>query len=127
MALARDLERLLGKDRVSIASTTLAEHAADRWFASRIPDVVVFAGSTEDVSKLLRFAHRRGIPVTPRGAGCGYVGGCVHGRRHALSLARMKHQGINFATRWPWSAGVITAPCQPRRGKAAFYRPIPRA
>ena len=76
-ALARDLERLLGKDRVSIASTTLAEHAADRWFASRTPDVVVFAQSTEDVSKLMKFAHRRGIPVTARGAGYGYVGGCV--------------------------------------------------
>jgi len=29
------------------------------------------------VSRILRFADRRGIPVTPRGAGHGYVGGCV--------------------------------------------------
>ncbi|HZL77798.1 MAG TPA: FAD-linked oxidase C-terminal domain-containing protein, partial [Candidatus Limnocylindrales bacterium] len=39
---------------------------------------------------ILRFAHKNKIPVTPRGAGHGYVGGCVpmHGGI-ALSLERM--------------------------------------
>ncbi|HEY2341662.1 MAG TPA: FAD-binding protein, partial [Chthoniobacteraceae bacterium] len=60
---------------MSLDPAVLASHAADRWFASRLPDVVVFADSTQQVSKLLRFANRQGIPVTPRGAGVGYVGG----------------------------------------------------
>lgn len=128
-ALARDLERLLGKDRVSIASATLAEHAADRWFASRVPDVVVFAQSTEDVSKLMKFAHRRGIPVTARGAGYGYVGGCVPLEGGiALSLARMKKiKEINFADAVAIvEPGVITATLQAEaRKKRLFYPPDP--
>src|SRR5690242_11122808 len=88
--LARELQRLLGKDKVSVAAETLAQHAADKWFASRTPEVVVFAESTADVSKVMKLAHRRGIPVTARGAGYGYVGGCVPVEGGiVLSVARM--------------------------------------
>jgi len=129
MSLARDLERLLGKDRVSMAEATLAEHATDRWFASRTPDVVVFAQSTADVSKLLRFADRRGIPVTARGAGYGYVGGCVPVQGGiALSLARMNRiKEINFADAVAVvEPGVITATLQSEvRKKRLFYPPDP--
>ncbi len=46
--------------------------------------------SAQSVSKILKFATRHKIPVTPRGAGHGYVGGCVpmHGGI-ALSTERM--------------------------------------
>jgi len=129
MSLARDLERLLGKDRVSTTEATLAEHATDRWFASRTPDVVVFAQTTADVSKLLRFAHRRGIPVTARGAGYGYVGGCVPVQGGiALSLARMNRiKEINFADAVAVvEPGVITATLQSEvRKKRLFYPPDP--
>ena len=129
MALAKDLTKLLGADRVSIATDTLAAHAADRWFASRTPEVVVFAESTDDVSKLLKFANRRGIPVTPRGAGYGYVGGCVPVQGGiALSLARMKRiKEINFADAVSVvEPGVITADLQnAARKKRLFYPPDP--
>jgi glycolate oxidase len=47
--------------------------------------------STASVSKLLAFAHARRIPVTARGAGYGYVGGCVPTRGGVvLSLERMR-------------------------------------
>ena len=38
---------------------------------------LVFAKSTEEVSKLLRYAHANKIPVTPRGAGTNLVGSTV--------------------------------------------------
>ncbi|PYI71959.1 MAG: FAD/FMN-containing dehydrogenase, partial [Verrucomicrobia bacterium] len=62
------------------------------------PDLVVFARSTEDVSKLLHFASREKVPVTARGGGFGYVGGCVPARAGiALSLIRMNRiKEINF-------------------------------
>jgi glycolate oxidase len=49
------------------------------------------------VSTLLRFAHRHRLPVTARGAGHGYVGGCVPVQGGiALSLARLNRiQEIN--------------------------------
>lgn len=39
--------------------------------------VLVFPQSTEEVSKILKYAHKHGIPVTPRGAGTNLVGSTV--------------------------------------------------
>src|SRR5580692_5483875 len=126
MLLARQLEKLLGKSRVSVEPATLAAHAADKWFASRPPEVVVFAESTAEVSKLLKFAHRRRIPVTPRGSGYGYVGGCVPLRGGiALSLARMNRiREINTADSVAVvEPGVITGVLQAEARKRGLYYP----
>src|SRR5438067_6551342 len=99
MELASELRKLLGNEIVSNDPETLAAHGGDKWFAAHQPDVVVFARSADDVSELLRFASREKIPVTARGGGFGYVGGCVpaHGGV-ALSLMRMNRiNEINFA------------------------------
>jgi glycolate oxidase len=126
---ARQLTRLLGADRVSTAPAVRAQHAADKWFASRAPEAVVFACSTEDVSRLLRWAHARGIPVTPRGAGFGYVGGCVPVRGGiALSLARMRRiKEIHFADGVAVvEPGVLTGELQDAaRRRGLFYPPDP--
>lgn len=51
---------------------------------------MVWARSTQSVAAVLGFAQRHGVPVTARGAGHGYVGGCVPMRGGiVLSLARM--------------------------------------
>jgi glycolate oxidase len=69
---------------------TLEKYAGDKWFATHQPDAVALPRSAESVSKILRFANENKIPVTPRGAGYGYVGGCVPIRGGiALSLERM--------------------------------------
>jgi glycolate oxidase len=88
--LLEALTAMLGEGKVSAADEVRAEHSKDKWFASHLPEVVVFAESTEDVSKLLAYAHRKRIPVTTRGAGIGYVGGCVPVKGGVLlSMARM--------------------------------------
>jgi len=71
-----DALKALGLD-VSQTSDVLKEHATDKWYASNLPEVVVFAHSTEDVSKVMTYAHEHKVPVTTRGAGVGYVGGAV--------------------------------------------------
>ena len=69
---------------------TLAIYAGDKWFATHQPDAVALPRSAKSVSKILRFANQHKIPVTPRGAGHGYVGGCVPVRGGiVLSLERM--------------------------------------
>lgn len=84
------LVQRLGPGKVSIAPDVIQTHSTDRWHASSPPDVVVFAESTGDVSHVLSFASEHRIPVTPRGAGVGYVGGCVPVQAGiALSVARM--------------------------------------
>ena len=68
----------------------LADYAGDKWFAARQPDAVALPRTTRAVSAILRFANRHKIPVTPRGAGHGYVGGCVPVRGGiVLSTERM--------------------------------------
>ncbi len=53
-------------------------------------DVVVLADNSEEVAAILRYAHDRGIAVTPRGAGTGLSGGAVPVRGGiVLSLERM--------------------------------------
>ena len=91
MDVIDELRDLLGKGKVSAMAEVLAEHGTDRWNFSSLPEVVVFAESREDVVAVMKFAHERGIPVTTRGAGVGYVGGCVPvAGGIALSVARMK-------------------------------------
>ncbi len=87
--LAR-LKHLLSPGELSFDPAVLAEHSADKWFASHKPDAVAFPRGTASVATLLRFANKHRIPVTPRGAGHGYVGGAVPVRGGiVLSLARM--------------------------------------
>src|SRR5881227_3047199 len=129
MSLADELRQLLGNDAVADDPETLAAHSGDKWFAAHEPEIVVFARSTDDVSNLLRFASREKIPVTARGGGFGYVGGCVPARGGiALSLMRMNHvREINFADAVAIvEPGVFTAELKTAaRAKKLFYPPDP--
>jgi glycolate oxidase len=129
MALASELRELLSSDAVADDDETLAAHSGDKWFAAEAPEVVVFARSTADVSKLLKFASGRKIPVTARGAGFGYVGGCVPTKKGiALSLMRMNRiKEINFADAIAIvEPGVITADLKAAaRAQKLFYPPDP--
>lgn len=129
MNLASELRKLLGNEAVSDDAAELRAHAGDKWFANHSPEVVVFATSTEQVSNLMRFASEKKTPVTARGAGFGYVGGCVpiHGGV-SLSLARMNRiKEINFADAIAIAEpGVITADLQENaRKQQLFYPPDP--
>src|SRR5437763_16560536 len=129
MELASELRKLLGNEIVSIDPETLAAHGGDKWFAAHQPDVVVFARSVGDVSKLLRFASREKIPVTARGGGFGYVGGCVPARGGiALSLMRMNRvKEISFVDGVAVvEPGVFTADLKAAvRAQKLFYPPDP--
>src|SRR5437773_7025980 len=129
MALADELRKLLGSDAVADDAEALAVHSRDKWFAAEAPEVVVFARSTSDVSKLLSFASQKKIPVTARGAGFGYVGGCVPAKKGiALSLMRMNRiKEINFADGIAIvEPGVITADLKAAAGaQKLFYPPDP--
>lgn len=129
MALAHDLRQVLGAEVVFDDAETLAAHGGDKWFANHPPQVVVFAENTAQVSQLLKFASEHKIPVTARGAGYGYVGGCVPVRGGiVLSLARMNRiKEINFADAIAVvEPGVITGDLQAKaKEQKLFYPPDP--
>ncbi len=126
--LAR-LARLLPADELHFDEATRAAHAGDKWFASHPPDAVALPRSTGSVAAIMRFAHAHRIPVTARGAGHGYVGGCVPLQGGiALSLARMNrireiHAGDFVAVVQP---GVLTQRLQDAvEARGLFYPPDP--
>jgi len=125
----RPLAALFPKGVVASDAETLAAHAGDAWFASTLPQAVVFPRKAGDVAALLRFANKRKIPVTGRGAGRGYVGGCVP-KKHGIvvSFARMNRileinpvDGIGVV-----QPGVITGEFQAQaRQHGLLYPPDP--
>jgi glycolate dehydrogenase FAD-linked subunit len=129
MELASKLREILGNEIVAADPDMLAAHSGDKWFAAHEPDVVVLAKSTDDVSKLLQFASGEKIPVTARGGGFGYVGGCVPARGGiVLSLVRMNQiKEINFADAVAIvEPGVFTADLKTAvRAQKLFYPPDP--
>jgi glycolate oxidase len=129
MNVASELRDLLGNEIIADDPETLASHSGDKWFATHEPEVVVFARSTGDVCKLLQFASREKIPVTARGGGFGYVGGCVPARGGiALSLIRMNQiKEISFADAVAIvEPGVFTADLKAAaRAQKLFYPPDP--
>jgi len=129
MILAAELRALLGDEAVATDEATRLSHSGDKWFASHAPEVVVFPQDTTQVSRLLQFASEKKIPVTARGAGFGYVGGCVPAQGGVvLSLARMNRiKEISFEDAIAIvEPGVITAELQAAaRERGLFYPPDP--
>jgi len=127
--LKQKLVELLEADAVSNEPEVLAEHSGDKWFAAHEPEVVVFARSTSDVKGLLQFASAKKIPVTARGGGFGYVGGCVPVRGGiVLSLVQMNRiKEVNFADAVAIvEPGVFTANLKAAvRAQRLFYPPDP--
>ncbi|MCS7338288.1 MAG: FAD-binding protein [Verrucomicrobiae bacterium] len=127
--LLERLARLLPEGEIALDVQTRTKYAADKWFASRVPDAVALPSCTRSVAILLKYANKHRIPVTPRGAGHGYVGGAVPARGGiVLSLERMNRiieiDPRDFVA--VVQPGVITQTLQEeveRRG--LFYPPDP--
>jgi glycolate oxidase len=54
-----------------------AKDASNLKKAFKIPDIVVFVKSIEDVQKVVKYANLHSIPIISRGAGTNMVGACV--------------------------------------------------
>ncbi|MDA1273910.1 MAG: FAD-binding protein [Verrucomicrobia bacterium] len=123
------MKKQLNPDELLFDVKTLDEHSGDKWFASARPDAVALPRSTASVARILAFAHRRRIPVTARGAGHGYVGGCVPVLGGiALSLARLTQiKEINSRDFVAVAdAGVVTQTLQDAvEARGLFFPPDP--
>ncbi len=124
-----ELRSCLQHGKVLTDLTSREVHGRDRWHHEHQPDAVVLPQTTEEVAAVMRFADRHNIPVTARGGGVGYVGGCVPvAGGIALSLFEMQaikevHAEDGIAVVEP---GVITADLQAiAASKGLFYPPDP--
>jgi glycolate oxidase subunit GlcD len=124
-----DLRNDLGAQVIRVSPRELDAYAGDAWHASAKPEAAALPRNRDEVSRILAFCNRRGIPLTTRGAGRGYVGGCVPVRGGVvLSTARMSRlvsisKVDSVAVAEP---GLITAKLRKAvERKGLFYPPDP--
>ena len=129
-ALARlllEVERACGEGSVLTDPEICASYARDASEAlAPPPQAVVRARSSQDVSVLLKAASRYRIPITPRGAGTGRVGGAVPVQGGVvLSLEGMQQiKGIEAAESIAVvGPGVITGALHEAVEAQHFYYP----
>src|ERR1700716_2650343 len=90
-AVVKELKRIVGRESVIDSANDLRIFERDASIEGAMPDAVVLAASTEQVSAVIKVAAKNRIPVVPRGAGTGLSGGAVTIRRGIhLQLTRMR-------------------------------------
>ena len=125
----KELREIVGPENVTTTLTDRITHSYDATQKRHLPEVVVHAGATEEVSSVLKLANRHRIPVLPRGAGSGFSGGTLPVQGGiVLVLTRMDRildiDADNLTAEV--EPGVVTAELQrqvERRG--LFYPPDP--
>lgn len=77
----KDIEFLIsvcGRDRIFIGQDIHETYSRDELVhANKYPEAVCEVLSTEEVSRIMKYANDNNIPVTPRGQGTGLAGGAV--------------------------------------------------
>src|ERR1700716_842129 len=90
-AVIEELRRIVGGESVIDSANDLRIFERDASIEGAMPDAVVLASTTEQVSAVIKVAAKHRIPVVPRGAGTGLSGGAVTIRGGiALQVTRMR-------------------------------------
>ncbi len=76
-ALIQQIKAIVGPDHVLTATEDRWTYAFDATDRERLPELVVFPGAAEEISRILVLANEHLFPVVPRGAGTGRSGGAV--------------------------------------------------
>lgn len=86
----RLFQKLLGKDRCLTDKEDCIPYSIDASHFQKEPEMVLFPDNELEISEILKLANIYNIPITPRGAGSGLVGGAIPTCGGAvLSLDRM--------------------------------------
>jgi glycolate oxidase len=76
-SIIKKIAAITGPKHVLTAPEDRWCYAFDATDLERLPDLVVFPGSAEEISRILVLANEHHFPVVPRGAGTGRSGGAV--------------------------------------------------
>src|SRR5512139_4049930 len=92
MNYVNELIGIVGEKNVRTDEIERLCYSRDLSVHEAVPDVVVFAKATEEVSKIMTLAQQGKIPVTPRGSGTSSVGSALAAKGGILlDLSRMNH------------------------------------
>ena len=125
-----ELIGILGRPHVLVEREDVLPYSFDATAALRkVPEVVVFPGTSAEVSAVLRLSQRFNVPVVARGSGTGLSGGSVSVEGSViLCLVRLDRilevDARNFTLRA--EAGVLTQAVYDAADQAGlFYPPDP--
>jgi glycolate oxidase len=127
--VSNELAGIVSQEHVLTSPEDLICYSYDGTFAEELPDAVISPASTEEVSAILKVAHRDAIPVIARGMASGLAAGTVpYGGGLVLNLTRMNRileidrENMTATAQ----AGVITADLAAAVGaEGLFYPPDP--
>ena len=74
--VVEELERIVGKERISTKTADLYVYGFDASIHHRTPDAIVKPVNAQEVSEIVKLANRTRTPIIPRGAGtamCGHT------------------------------------------------------
>jgi glycolate oxidase len=77
MSLFTKLQDIVTTSRISDDPAELYCYSSDASYITGTPDYVVMPCTTDEVSEIVKLAHKHRIPITARGAGTGLAGGAV--------------------------------------------------
>ncbi len=75
--LIEELGKIVGKENVASSETDLLLYGYDASLFKGRPECIVYPGSTEEVSRVVKLCHREKVPVIPRGSGTNLSGGTI--------------------------------------------------
>lgn len=126
-AVASDLRRRLGADKVRNDVPSLTAYAVDASIYRVQPQAVVLVESEDDIEQVLSYAVERGIPVTPRAAGTNLTGSAI-GPGIILDVSRMNRiLEVNRDERWARvQPGIVLTELNKRLGlQGLLFGPDP--
>ena len=127
--IIRALTDALGPDRVFADPETLALYSSDETPKQVTPAAVLFPAGHEHVVALMKIAFAHKLPVVPRGAGSGNVGGALPVKNGLVVSFECMNRVLEFdpANRlMVVQPGVVTADIdQLARTRGLFYAPDP--
>ena len=127
--IIKELVEIVGEDNLTTDQIDKITHSYDATQKKYLPDVVVYASNTVEISRIVKIANKWNMPLLPRGAGSGLSGGSVPVQGGiVLVLTRMDKileiDSENLIARV--EPGVITAELQRQVEKVGlFYPPDP--
>ncbi len=126
-----DAFELVMPGRVFVGDAIVDDYDHDEMmeYGRYMPEAVLLAETTEEVSAALLYCNENNIPVTPRGAGTGLCGGCVATEGGVvLSTERMKRvlevDATNMAATLEPGVLLMEFP-KALEGTGLFYPPDP--
>ncbi len=126
MEISQRLAEIVGEDNVVTSQADCLAYSRDMSVHMGLPDAVVFAETTEQVSQILAACHEAGVPVIARGGGTSVTGAALAPKGGViLNLIRMnKILEINLPDHYARvQAGVICGVLDAAVAKDGFFFP----